>query len=108
MIPRKIAMFVPLVLMAACASGPGSDKSLAGKCSSGNLKFHIGDSYMWVTPRNFCVDPGETYTATIQEHGGFSAVGNAVRITSATGWLNNKENSPKALGNSLYRARWGA
>jgi hypothetical protein len=49
---------------------------------------------MWVTPRNFCVDSGQSFEATIQEHRGFVATKKNVSTTSDTSWLDDKTNSP--------------
>jgi len=92
--PRVLLLAVSLVLIFGCASEPSIDKSAAGNCNGGRLIIHIGDSYMWITPRNFCVDSGRTFEATIQEHRGFVATKSNVRTISATSWLNNKTNSP--------------
>lgn len=97
--PRDLLLAVSLVLIFGCASDPSKDKSVAGKCNGGRLTIHIGDSYMWVTPRNFCVDSGQYFEATIQEHRGFVATKNNVRTTSNTVWLDKKTNSsdPKKI-----------
>lgn len=64
-----------------------------GGCSEGNLKFHIGDSYMKVTPENKCMKVGLTYTADIVAHGGYTVVAGDVNISGAALWL-NKSNTP--------------
>ena len=62
-------------------------------CSQGNLKFHVGESYLIVTPKNKCMDSGYTYVASIVAHGGYTIVEGDVNISGAASWL-NKSNTP--------------
>ncbi len=97
---KFVPILLPVVLLAACATG-GAKTSAAetaaaarnAGCSEGNLKFHVGDSYLKVTPKNKCVDKGMTYTATIVPHGGFDVVSGDVSISGAAAWLNSSNTS---------------
>ena len=85
-----------LMISGCVTTSPGSDKSSPGsegKCSEGNLRFHVGDSYLWVTPRSKCAAPGETIEAEIVSHGNYVVEESEVRIEGAVAWL-DKDNSP--------------
>jgi hypothetical protein len=96
----KVMMLVPMLfVVAACATdgrpSTAAERAMASAgCSEGNLKFHVGDSYLFVTPKNKCVDRGMSYEAEIKEHGISIAVGDA-NITGSDTWL-NATNSPDA------------
>ncbi len=88
------------VVLSSCAAGPRDNSSYGptGQCSNGNLKFHVGHAYLNVTPRNKCARRGETVTATIQEHGGFTVDMDKVEMAPKQGgnsWLAEKNDSDR-------------
>lgn len=95
---KKMIIAVFCFSISGCAGmSPSSDTSSAaagGQCSRAELTFHVGNSYLWVTPRNKCVRQGELVPARIKVHGtDFKLEANKVRIDSTTAWLDGNENS---------------
>lgn len=97
----RTTMILPIALaLGACATDgrPSTASELAmasAGCSEGKLKFHAGDSNLWVTPKNKCMNQGMTYYAEIKEHGITLAEGD-VNISGSPAWL-NKSNTPNRL-----------
>ena len=98
----RTMMILPIALaLVACATDgrPSTASELAmasDGCSEGKLKFHVGDSNLWVTPKNKCMDPGMTYYAEIREHDITVAEGD-VNISAAATWLNKSNTSNRLM-----------
>jgi len=97
----KVMMLLPIVFaVSACATDgrPASQAELAmasAGCSEGNLKFHIGDAYLRVTPHDKCVEQGTTYIASIVQHGNYEAVAGDINIAGAVTWLDKSNTGNK-------------
>lgn len=84
------------VTVTGCVAGPGFDTSSlqpGGKCSNGNLKFSIGETFLNVTPKAKCAAPGDTIVAQIREHGNFKAVAGDIETTGGESWLDEDNGS---------------
>jgi hypothetical protein len=97
---RAILFLLAVFYLAGCVAdgalttaGASQQALLNAGCSQGNLKFHVGESYLVVTPKNKCMDSGYTYIASIVAHGGYTIVEGDVNISGAATWL-NKSNTP--------------